>query len=403
MLTMGGAAVGVNQVLSQCLPPRREVAPLKVGIVGTGARGRWLAKVAGFIPEIQITAVCDLLETNAKACQEAVGKPIKIYSDYKKLLEDRDVQAILIAVPLFLHYEVAKAGLMAGKHVYCEKTLTHTITEAVTLRKLATSSNHILQVGYQHRFNPVYQEIKFLIDQGYCGKILAVECTWNRNGNWRRDLPAGVAFKGNSIYPSLEHLINWRMYKRYSAGLTGELCSHQIDMLHWLLGGHPEYFIGVGSIDYWKDGRETYDNVHFTAVYPDGLKASFTSLTFNALQGYSLKILGDKGSIEVNGDDGHRAKIYSEQVEENKAVDSITEATKLAWENREGIPVRVKNPATDDMLPTENALRHFAECVAAGKKPDSNIDTAIISSIAVCLANEAIEQRRVVYWREAEN
>lgn len=373
--------------------------PLKVGLIGAGARGRWLAKISATLPELEIVASCDLLAEHNEACSREIGKKVDLYSDYRALLAVKEIQAVIIAVPLFLHFSIAKDALEAGKHVYCEKTMTHTRQQALDLKKMTgLHSGLVFQVGYQHRFNPIYSEIKFLIDQGYCGKISRVECTWNRNGNWKRSLPENSGFKANADYDSLDALVNWRMYKRYSAGLIGELCSHQMDLLHWLLDDRPEWVMGVGGVDYWKDGRETFDNVHLLVNYVKGVKASFTSLTANALQGYSIKILGDKGSVEITGEDGHRAKIYSENTETDVRSDGVTAATKLAWENDEGVPVRIKNPARDDVLPTEGALRHFAECVVKRIQPISNAETAYVSAVTVSLANEAIEKEKRVLW-----
>ncbi len=373
--------------------------PLQIGLIGAGARGKWLAKIASTLPEVEIVACCDLLPEQHEACSREIGKKITFYDDYRKLIVAREIQAVIIATPLFLHFEMAKEALAAGKHVYCEKIMTHTRQQAAELKKLAAASNGtVFQIGYQHRFNPIYSEIKFLVDQGYCGKITRIECTWNRNGNWRRPVPNDTGFTGNNDYPDLEHLVNWRMYRRYSGGLVAELCSHQMDILHWLLDDRPEWVMGTGGIDYWKDGRETYDNVHLLVGYTKGVKASFTSLTSNALQGYSIKILGDRGSVEITGQDGHTAMIYAENTETEKQADGVTAATKLAWENNEGVPVRVKNPARDDVLPTESALRHFASCIKEEKQPVSNAETAYVSSVTVDLANEATAKGERIHW-----
>ncbi|RCR71244.1 Gfo/Idh/MocA family protein [Larkinella punicea] len=375
----------------------------RIGLIGAGARGKWLAKIASSLPALEVVACCDLLEANSETCQKEIGKRVAVYGDYRRMLEDKQVQAVIIATPLFLHFEMAKAALQAGKHVYCEKTMTHNGNESLALRQLVANSRLVFQVGYQHRFNPIYAEIKFLLEKEYCGRIERVECTWNRRGDWRRPLPDGLAFRGNADYPDLEHLVNWRMYQKYSGGLVAELCSHQMDILNWLLDDKPDLITGMGGIDYWKDGRDTFDNVHLLVHYSKGVKASFTSLTTNAWQGYSIKILGDRGSVEVMGENGHRAKIYAENIETEKAVDGVSGATKLAWDNQEGVPIRVKNPARDDVLPTEGALAHFALCIREGRKPFSNVETGHVSAVSVDMANEAIQKRSIIKWSDSYN
>ena len=102
------------------------------------------------------------------------------------------------------------------------------------------------------------KDIVDMIQAGEIGKVSSIQAQWNRNGNWRRKVPD----------PSLERLINWRMYKEYSGGLVAELCSHHIDFVNWVIGENPKKIMGSGGIDYWNDGRETFDNVHLLFNYP---------------------------------------------------------------------------------------------------------------------------------------
>ena len=97
----------------------------------------------------------------------------------------------------------------------------------------------------------------------------------------------------------VERQINWRMYREYSYGLLAELSSHQIDFCNWVLNNDPNKVAGFGSIDYWKDGRETYDNIHLVYTYPEGVKATFTCLTSNAKDDYQIKVMGDKATIII--------------------------------------------------------------------------------------------------------
>lgn len=368
-----------------------------MGIIGTGARGSWLADVMQAIPNIKLIACCDIVPSRLEQGLALADENAKGYSDYRALLNDADVEAVFIATPLSLHFPMAMDALSAGKHVYCEKTMTYNIEEAIELRKRIRSSGLVFQVGYQHRFNPLYHEIKFLIEKGYCGKITKVGATWNRNGDWRRAVAEELPVQPVG-FEDMEHLVNWRMYRRYSGGLMAELCSHQIDIVNWMLGSKPKKVVGLGGIDYWKDGRETYDNVHAIFEYANGAKASFSALTSNALLGYSLKFLGDKGSIEIHGEQGHRAKIYAEVSGKAMEIDGVSSATKVAWENHEGVPVRIRQPASDDRLPTENAIKHFAQCVEKKETPFASVDAGYEAALSVHLANEAIQKEITKYW-----
>src|SRR5690606_28596374 len=125
--------------------------------------------------------------------------------------------------------------------------------------------------------------------------------------------------------PKLERVINWRMYKEYCGGPLSELCAHEIDAVNFILDSHPLKVTGVGGIDYWKDGRETYDNIRTIYQYPDGIKASFTSILSNAYNGYSIRILGDRATVEIQRD---KAFIFAETKNNKRGtVDGVTGAT----------------------------------------------------------------------------
>jgi predicted dehydrogenase len=135
------------------------------------------------------------------------------------MLDNKAIQAVIIATPLHLHYEMAEQDLKAGKHVYLEKTMTYSIDQAIQLVKLSKQYNkQIFQVGHQMVYTPLYRKVKEMIDKGYLGKITQIDCRVDRHQSWRRPVPE----------PSLEKAINWGMYKVFSGGLTAEVLSHQI-------------------------------------------------------------------------------------------------------------------------------------------------------------------------------
>jgi len=143
------------------------------------------------------------------------------------------------------------------------------VEEIQTVIDAHRETTQIFQVGHQYNSAELYQKVSQIVQSGYLGEITAFECQWNRNGDWRRPVP----------HPKWERAINWRMYKENSGGLVAELCSHQIDFICRTLGEAPEVITGFGGIDYWKDGRETFDNVHLLFKYPSGIDASFTCTT----------------------------------------------------------------------------------------------------------------------------
>lgn len=366
---------------------------VRIGIIGTGGRGNWLIKLIGKTPGMEITACCDILPFRLEQGLRLSSPGAESYTDYKKLLENKNIDAVIISVPLSEHYQMAVDAIDAGKHVYCEKTMTFTIEEAIKLEKKVNESSLVFQVGYQHRYNPLYQNIYNTISEGYIGEVTHIEAHWNRNGNWRRPVPEA----------EYERLINWRMYTEYSGGLMAELCSHQVDMIDYILGGHAQKITGFGGIDYYKDGRETFDNIYTILEYPKGIKASFHSITTNSLEGFNIKILGTKAAIVVKGEASHQGYIYPEPevIEELKTeVDGISSATMKILEAGEPIPIVIENFPEGDEGPTGAALESFGKCIVDGEKPVANANFGKKSAITVALANKSMREGTIEYWKE---
>lgn len=370
---------------------------VNIGIIGTGDRGADMVNILSNVPEVRITACCDILPKHLKNGLQYAAKGAKGYTDYKEMLKNKDLDAIIVCTPLHLHYQMAIEALDADKHVYCEKTMTHNIEQAVSLVEKVKSSKKTFQVGYQLPYNPLYQEIKEMISAGACGQITQIACTYNRNGDWRREVDD----------PKNERLINWRMYWDYSGGLMAELCSHQIEIVNWVLDAHPLKVCGFGGIDYWKDGREIFDNITIVYDYPNGIKASFNSITTNAQSGVSVKLMGTEGTIEILKEQGQEAMYYVEnntleQNSENQSenIDGITGATLKAWEQGKGVEIKVDDQPKSDTETTSLAFKHFAECINNNITPISNVEVGRQSAVSVHMANMAMKNEKIEYWKD---
>lgn len=328
---------------------------LNVGIIGCGSRGVGLMSVLKELPDkFQITALCDILDFRFKEAKQVVTSDVKQYTDYRKLLDDKSLQQIIIASPLYLHNQMASDALKAGKHVYLEKTMTYTIQQALDLAKLAKSyPAQVLQIGHQLPYTPLYAKVKEMITKDYLGKITQIECRYDRHNDWRRPVPD----------PKLERAINWRMYKEYSGGLTAEILSHQMQFINWALDTHPDEVFSTGGIDYYKDGRETYDNVQIMLRYNQrGIIGNFGSTLANEREGFIFKIKGTKGAVELLFDDGifYPEKETKKQLE---TVDGVAGATRIQWNKDGGIQI-MKEEMKDG---TWYALADFYNCIVAKK------------------------------------
>lgn len=397
-LSTAGLTLGMP-VVSGSIRSKSSNNLINIGMIGTGDRGEWIVYLAKSVPNIRITACCDILPSHLENGLKQATKGAQGYSDYRELLDNKNLDAVIIATPLHLHYRMAVDALDAGKHVFCEKTMTYNIKQAIDLEQKVIGTDLVFQVGYQTRNNPLIQRIRQMIQNKYCGRLTHVRCNYHRNGNWRRPVPD----------PDLEHLINWRMYWEYSGGLMAELCSHHIDLTNWMLDSHPLKVTGFGGVDYWKDGRETFDNVNTVYEYPEGVKAIFTSITTNAHYAISLQFMGTLGTIEINKEEGQQAKFYPEtkllesQMEavESEGIYGVTAATYQAWKKGEGTPIKIENQPKGDKETTGMALKHFAECIHNEQIPVSNVRSGRQSAIAVHMANKAMREGTIEYWQKS--
>ncbi len=367
-----------GSIFNQSINPLDKI---NVGVIGTGVRGSGLIGIMNTVDNLNVSACCDILPFRLDEGIKATKGKASAYQDYRKLLDQKHIDAVIISSTFNTHSQIAMDAIDAGKHVYCEKTLAKGYEGINSLVKKIKGSNSIFQTGHQYHSSRLYTQVVAMIKEGKVGKITAFECQWNRHNNWRRPVPD----------PKFERAINWRMYREYSGGLTAELCSHQIDFVNWVLEETPIQVMGSGGIDYWKDGRETYDNVHLMYTYPSGVKAKFTCLTNNAKDGYQIKVLGDKGTIIIDTEnawfypEGKKPKVYGE-------VDGVSGAT-VSWDNDKGIPLNIQH-----LEPTKQALIDFKDALINNKQPLSNGITGAKTATCVQMGIDAMYENKIVKW-----
>lgn len=360
---------------------------IRVGIIGTGSRGCGLASIIKDMPGIQILACCDILPNNLKEGMSYAAKGAKSYSDYRQLLDDKNIDAVIIATPLFLHYPMSLAAWQAGKHVYLEKSLSYDIPQTIDITNKVKNSSLVFQIGYQYRYYGLYHKVKDIIQKNWLGKVTHFECQYNRNSNWRNPVSD----------PKLERIINWRMYREYCGGPLSELCAHEIDMVNYLTASHPLKAVAMGNINYWKDGRDTYDSIQAIYEYPGGIQASFNSILSNAFNGYNIKIMGDKATVEILRD---KAYIYAENTDTQKGiVDGVTGATIATRTQGKAVELNFKKQGEEDVDPTLFALTDFFSCIREKRKPVSNVETAMETSIAIHMGNAAADTGTQQIWK----
>jgi predicted dehydrogenase len=396
-LGAAGLMLGSSRVPAFALGANDRV---NVGVIGAGSQGTSLIRSLATVPNSKITGMCDIFEPNLSKGVNLAGSQPKTFIEYRKLIESKDVDAVVIATPLHMHYEIALAALDAGKHVFVEKTMMYSMKqcEQIVLATRAHASQ-VFQVGHQHRFDPVIHKVVDMSKDGAIGKVTHIRCMWHRNGDWRRPVPTITFDPSPWGYPDLEHLINWRMYKRYSGGLMCELGSHMIEICNLIIGATPAAVTGMGGIDYWKDGRETFDNVTAVYNYPAGQKVTFSSTTTNAHDGEHIVIMGSEGTIEMGWDKAvyFREKEAPELVKAEGAtvIGATGETMKASTQSqKEGAQVAPQDAQKRSAVYRE--LESYVSCIRDGKKAVVDVQAGRNAAVSVLSANQAMEEGRVV-------
>jgi predicted dehydrogenase len=388
--TAAGAVVGASGLVGRA-HTGRPVAPsdrINVGVIGPGSRGQELMRYMLRVPGVRFVALADVYDARFVAARKITEEETPAFADYRRLIDVPDLDAIVVATPLSLHAEHMVAAIRSGRHVYGEKSLGFTVDHCNRILAAARESTKQFMTGHQYRHAPWIQEAVKRVHAGEIGQVTHMQGYWHRNHSWRRPVPD----------PKLERLINWRMYREFSGGLMAELGSHQIDIANWVFGAPPESVMASGGIDYYKDGRETNDNVEAIFRYPSGGSLVFSSITTNALIGNRLMIYGTAGAVELTIED---ATFYYEptymkgptsgEIVERGVTTGATYATKGEMPYR-GPGTTVKVPEGAQGNPNHLATAAFFEAIRTNTRPFADAQIGYNSATAVALANRSIDQ-----------
>jgi predicted dehydrogenase len=398
---IGLAAAGLGALslgMSGCDSPHA-IAPsdwVNLGVIGVGSRGQHMMRMMLRVPGVSIVGLCDVYEPRIDEGRRVTGKQTTAYSDYRKMLEAKEIDAIMVSTPLGLHAEHVFEALDSGRPVYGEKSMGRTLADCNQIRDAVKRTGKTYQVGLQYTYAPWYQEAMNRIRAGKIGQVTHVFSYWHRNNNWRRPLPPGGDAK-------LERLLNWRLYREWSGGLFAELGSHQISFANTLFGTPPESVIASGGIDFWKDGREIEDNVHATLRYPNGqhLQASF--ITTNRLDGAQERIFGTGGSIVLTHTEATyyqepwypNSAVPSEISIEHKLITGPTYSAEQPYRGKGDSPI--KGAAADaDLL----ACQHFIDCIRNHRRPVADENVGWSQGVTVALCNKALAEGRKITMDE---
>lgn len=405
----GSAFLATAPWLVSCTPEKlKEIKKDKarVALIGTGSRGQYHIHNLKEIPHAQIVALCDNYAPNLQKaldlCPEA-----KAYNDYRKLLEDKEIDGVIISTPLNWHAPIVLDALAAGKHVFCEKAMALTLKECKEIYDTYKQSDKVLYFCMQRMYDEKYIKGVQMIHSGLIGDVVGMRCHWFRNADWRRPVPSS----------ELERMINWRLYKESSGGLMTELACHQLEVCNWAAKKIPVSIIGSGDIIHWKDGREVYDSVNVIYKYSDGLKITYESLIANKFNGMEDQILGNKGTMEMakgvyyleNDNSASGINQLIGQVKE-KVFSAIPAAgpswrleTKDSYRPHKIIDGEIHINQGTNMIGVDKdgsdiILSAFCQSCITGEKAENVVEEAYCSTVLCLLGNQAMEENRLIVF-----
>ena len=289
---------------------------IQIALIGAGGRGMADAKIALRIPGVEIVAAADIYDGHLTRSKELFGNHLFSTRDHREVLARKDVDAVIIATPDHWHAQITKEALAAGKHVYCEKPMIHSIAEGKSVIEAQQASGRVLQIGSQYVSSLVYQKARDLMQSGAIGDLNMVEAYLDRNtaiGAWQYSIPPDASastidwdrFLGNAPKRPFEpiRLFRWRNYREYGTGVAGDLFVHLLSGLHVVTGSlGPRRVFATGGLRFWNDGRDVPDVMLATMDFPKtpehpeftlALRVNFASGV--AAENFGFRFVGSEG------------------------------------------------------------------------------------------------------------
>lgn len=339
---------------------------IQMGIIGCGGRGTEVAALFARDDRVRFTALCDVrAEQMDAAAAKLKTASAKRYRDHRELLQS-EVDAVLIATPVYQHPEHLEAAVLAGKHVYCEKPAAADVEGCRRIMRAGrrASSSQCITFGFQNRYGPGYLKAEKLIQSNAIGMIKMARSNWIAS--------TGIGKRKRApVPPDQEKQIYWNAWKQYSGDFIVEQDVHGVDVLNWFLGSVPLKAYGTGGRMLRTYG-DNMDHLNVTFVYPSGVHAALTATQFgpNGYRVVSETFIGTEGVIETQ-----RQSLWVYKNAQEVALEKI----------EKGI--------------TENAVEQFVRSVLE-KQPENTAVRAAESTLTCILGRMAIEQKREVSWKE---
>ncbi|WP_309718953.1 Gfo/Idh/MocA family oxidoreductase [Armatimonas sp.] len=343
--------------------PNIDPTPVTVAVIGTGDHGKEIIKSLSYLDGAIVKYVCDSYSSPLfqKKAMENAPKATFV-TDYKKVLEDKTVQGVFVATPTHLHKQIVLDAIAAGKHVFCEAPLAHTIADAKEIALAGKNSKQIFQAGIQNRTNPQHHHVKKFMELGVVGTVARCSAQWN--------LKSVTGWKRGASTPERESDLNWRVDKSRANGIIGEVGMHQIDSASWYLKSYPLSASGFST------GGDFPTSLTCILEYPGGVHLTYDA-TFGSNFGGNFELFqGSDATVLLRGQRGWMFKesdtkalgweVYArrEQVGDESGIMLVANASKALAQGLE--PAKVAQQ-TAKQSPNRYACETFLNSIRIGK------------------------------------
>ena len=340
-------------------------AAVNTAVIGTGGRGTYLLRGVIEQPGAKVAALCDIKPDRLdKAATLAARDNPTTYTDWRKIIDRKDVDAVFIGTPPYLHSEMAIAALQAGKHVYCEKPIGMNAAQVRALVAAAKASKKVFVPGQQLRSLRQVGEAVRKIHEGVIGDVIMVKA--------QREASSDLPHDGSSG--------DWYFDVSKSGGYLIEQSVHNLDLCNWVIGAHPVRACGFGGTLMYKNdppGRTIFDCGSLTYDYPKGVKMSFTQSVFHPASmpngNQYVYVFGTKGAVDLM-------------------------ANTMAYPAERGIapyPLAAKQEE-----PGYAHLAAFYEAITKGGSLPADITIGATAALTAILGHEAMVREKIVIWSE---
>jgi predicted dehydrogenase len=396
---------------------------VRFGMIGVGMQGSGLLQTSIQLAGMECAAACDLYDGRHELAKEIAGPNLPTTRRYQELLDNKDIDCIVAAVPDHWHRQIVVDAVSAGKDIYCEKPMSHTAADGVAMVQAAKKSGRIVQIGSQRVSSVIAAKAKELLAQGVIGDLCLVEGVNGRNspcGAWEYPPPPGLSLENldwetwqgtvpkRALDPNV--FARWRCWREYGTGVAGDLLVHLMSGFIAMTGLNqaPNRAMAMGGILRWKDGRNMPD-VH-AALFEYGALPVYMRLNLGTETPETYRFMGSKGILDVNGESvtftPQSGVDTSPCYYSNSFPKALRDQYVKQWraENDVASPAtamestRYTGPSWDDVKPH---LWNFFKAVRTRQPVVEDVVFGHHAALACHMANESYFRKSAVSWDEA--